>query len=162
MSFIQAILMAVIIFFAVIWSMIWSESNAEYPQMNELIVLNGEISSYFPRRGKTNGSITLSTESGDIELWSRLSEKTTAKFGGLVGRKATAMVDPGTVFVKGGSYHLMHLEFSDGTIVIDYKSTYSKHLSFVANSDNMFMFVEVIIVFLSLLFIYSFYHQRKK
>ncbi len=160
MSFKQSLLMAIVIFFAIVWSMVLDESKKIYPPIDKLIVLSGEISSFYPRKGRSNGSIILSTKSGKIELWSRLGEETTAKFGNLVGRKATIMVHPDTKFVEGKTYHLMHLEITGEAVVTDYKSVYDRHLSFMKNIDLKFIIVETFIFIFSILFIYSF-HKNK-
>ena len=162
MSFKQAMLMTVVIFFSVIWLLIWNSSKKDYPPPNEMFVLNGEIKSFSPRTGKTNGYITLTTMAGDIELWSRLGEETTKKYGNLEHRKAIAMVHPNFALHPNKATQLMHLELVNEAIVIDYKSRYDNHVDFVKHIESMFLIVETIIFIFSALFIYSFLKKNDK
>jgi hypothetical protein len=161
MSFKQAMLMTVVIFFSVIWLVMWNGSISSYPPLNEMITLKGEISYFYPRRGKTTGTITIKTKEKEITLSSWIGEETGDKYGNFVGLQAIVMIRPSSTYSHDYNPRLEHLELTDGDVIIDYQARREEHLEFLEGYDRIDITLKIIISIFSLLFIFSFRKSKK-
>lgn len=161
MSFKQAMLMTVVVFFSAILFLFWITSSNYYPPENEMITLKGEISYYYPRRGKTKGTITIKTKTKDITLSSMIGDEKIEKYGNFVGRQAIVMIRPNLTYNGDLIPELEHLQLVGGDVIIDYKSRREDHFQIMNNYNKITLILKIIISIFSFLLIRSLFKNKK-
>lgn len=153
----QATLMLINILLLLVLFFLYADSKSAYPPVEDMITRKVVIVSVDPQtKGRsTNGRIEVLYNNKKIKLSTHLRANAFDGAWDILGREAIIMVRPGMKYRKDAYPAIAHLEIVGGKVILDYRKSYEKHMSFLKNYNSIRYFIQFLLVFFFIWFVIS-------
>jgi hypothetical protein len=157
MSLNQATLMLINILLFLVLGFLHVDSKASYLPVEDMITRKVVIVSVEPKRSSKSrdGRIEVLYNDKKIKLSTRLRANAFDGAWDILGREAIIMVRPGMKYRKDSYPSIAHLEIVGGKVILDYRKSYEKHMSFLKNYNSIRYFIQFLLVCFFIWFVMS-------
>ncbi len=157
MSLKQATLMLINILLFIALCFLYVDSKISYPPVEDMITRKVVIVSLEPKRSSRSrdGLIEVYYNDKKIKLATHLRASAFDGAWDILGREAIIMVRPGMKYRKDAYPSIAHLEIVGGKMILDYRKSYEKHMSFLKNYNSIRYFIQFLLVCFFIWFVIS-------
>jgi hypothetical protein len=161
MTFKQAVLLFITLFWLSMLFMYWGYSTHKYPPVDELLVVNAKLVSVHPAPPESKIPVLIYVEFKNkvLAVESRSNKKAFANLDDSMGRDVMMMLQKGVKYKEGEIPIVVHFEIKDGPVLLDYNKKRDEHIYFMTHSYHPVMYF---ISFLFLLFSFFLIRSLRK
>ncbi|MEO3879099.1 MAG: hypothetical protein AB1780_05700 [Pseudomonadota bacterium] len=159
MKIAKALLFILMFMSALFWFMSWNRTQRDYPPVEQMLSIQGKVISIGGKQGKTDGWLTLDSESKTLNFTVWISKQTFKKYGDLIGKEVLVKVHPDSNFASVYVPLVRHFELFNGPVVFDYQTARDKHVEYMKKADDILFFLRALFFIFLALFTLCFFKR---
>ena len=161
MKIAKALLFILMFMSGLFWFICWNKAQRVYLPVEQMLSIQGKVISVGGKQGKTDGWLTLDSESKTLHFTVWISKQTFKKYGDLTGKEVLVKVHPESDFASAHTPLVRHFEFVSGPVVFDYQTARDEHIEYMKKADDILFFLRNLFFIFMALFVLCFFKRDK-